>query len=167
MDADRFDTLARSLIGAAPSRRRVLTGVAGSSLVTLATALGFAPARATHFGCKHVGKRCTDASQCCSSVCKRHTCRAHNVGGCTAAKDLCRAEKDPSCGGSDCFCYRTTGAANFCAVAAGAERVCMVCATDAECATALNTPGAACVKFTNHCNCTNGSPTVCVKPCPA
>ena len=89
MDADRFDALTRALIGAAPSRRRVITGVAGSSLATLVTALGFAPAGATHFGCKHVGKRCTDASQCCSSVCKRHKCRAHNVGGCTAAKNLC------------------------------------------------------------------------------
>ena len=38
MDADRFGALTRSLPGAAPSRRRLLQGLAGGALGTLAAA---------------------------------------------------------------------------------------------------------------------------------
>jgi hypothetical protein len=163
MDTDRFDALTRSLSAAGSSRRRLLIGVAGSALSALAVTLGFAEAEATHFTCLHVGHRCKDKSQCCSSRCKRGRCRAHNVGRCTAAKDACLTVA-AGCGGGNCYCYRTTGGANFCSSGGGQ---CMDCTTDAECAEALNTPGAACLD-NNHgiCNC-GGSVTFCALPCMA
>jgi hypothetical protein len=164
MDADRFDALARSLMGVAPSRRQVFTGLAGSILATRATPLGFGEAGATHFGCVHVGKRCTHTRQCCSSRCKHGRCRAHHEGSCTAAKDVCLTGEF-GCGGGSCVCKRTTGGANFCAVF-GADS-CMECSTDAECADAFAAPGAACIDA-NHgnCLCPNGSTTLCARPCP-
>ena len=118
MDADRFDTLTRSVTGAATSRRRLLTAAAGSALATLAAALGVADAGAFHFGCRHVGKPCTRSGQCCSGRCRgpkgKKTCRAHDVGTCTAEKDICLTG-GPRCGGADeCECYVTTGGANVC-----------------------------------------------------
>jgi len=44
MDGEHLDAFTRSLTEAGASRRQVLTGVAGSTLATLATALGFAVA---------------------------------------------------------------------------------------------------------------------------
>jgi hypothetical protein len=167
MDANRFDSLARFLTQATPSRRRLLTGLAGSTLATLATTLRFAKTGATHFGCLHVGKRCKDKSQCCSGRCKHGRCRAHNVGRCTAAKDVCLTGK-AGCGGGSCTCFRTTGGANFCSDSLSI--VCMACTTDTECATALDTPGSACIDI-NHgsCDCTGsgGGTTICAKPCTA
>lgn len=58
MAGGQLDTLTRSLTGGASSRRRLVMGVAGSALAAVATALGFAEAGATHYGCLHVGKPC-------------------------------------------------------------------------------------------------------------
>ena len=148
-DADRFDAFTRSLTAVAPSRRRLLTGVAGASLAALATAFGFAPVGATSFACLNVGKRCTEGGECCSIVCKCKRCRAHNVRRCTAARNICATETEFKCAGGSCSCFGTTGGANFCG---SAEWVCMACSTDAQCAIALNTPGSACVDF-NHGSC--------------
>ena len=170
MDADRFDTLTRSLVGAATSRRRLLAGVAGSALAALAAALGAAGVGATHYGCRHVGKPCGKDRQCCSGRCRGRggdkTCRAHDAGNCTVAKDVCFTDS-AGCGGGACYCYRTPGGANFCSASGGGH--CMPCATDAQCASALATPGSACVDFT-HCpvfdDC-DGHDTACVPPCSA
>jgi hypothetical protein len=170
MDGSSFDALARSLTGAAHTRRQVLTGLAGSALATLAEALGFAEAGATHVGCLHVGERCTDPSQCCSSQCKRKRgtnkrfCRAHHVERCTAAKDVCLTGEF-GCGDGSCFCWRTTGGANFCGGNVSTDRVCMECTADAECAEALETPGAACIDLSGGCSDCPGSTTLCAKPC--
>ena len=58
MDANHFDALTRSLFTTASSRRRLLTGVASSSLGALAMAIGFSEVKATHFDCRHVGIAC-------------------------------------------------------------------------------------------------------------
>ena len=164
MDADRFDAFTRSLTAVAPSRRRLLTGVAGASLAALATALGFARAGAANPACVPVGEHCTEGGECCSSVCKRKRCRAHNVGRCTAAKEFCATGKS-SCGGGNCWCFQTTGGANFCGVGGPGGGKCFDCSADAQCAIELNTPGAACVLFgKDHCACT-GFTTRCEKPC--
>jgi hypothetical protein len=159
MDGESFDAVVQRVAEVA-SRR----GVLRAGLGALAVTLGFAEAEATHFFCLHVGRPCKKARLCCSSRCKRGRCRAHNVGGCTAAKDICVTTL-PGCGGGSCYCNLTTGGANFCSAAGGQ---CMDCVTDAQCAEALNTPGSACVTR-NHgfCNCVNGSPTSCVPPCPS
>jgi hypothetical protein len=169
MDDARFDTLTRSLAGPSPSRRQVLMGLAGSTLAALTTAIGFAEAGATHFSCLHVGERSTDASQCCSSLSKRKRgtskrfCRAHHAGRCTATKDIC-VTAERSCAGGSCACFRTTGGVNYCADPdAGA---CMACITDAECASALNRPGSACIDLSSGCIC-NGFATSCAAPCKA
>ena len=160
MDAQWFHAITKAW-GSLP-RRRLLTGVAGSALGSLAVTLGIAGTEATHFTCLHVGQRCKDKSQCCSSRCKRGRCRAHNVGRCTTAKDAC-VTGTTGCGGGSCLCYPTTGGANFCSSGVG---LCMACTTDAECATALDTPGSACID-TNHGNCSCGPiTTACFSPCP-
>jgi hypothetical protein len=164
MDGSRFDALTRSLTRAARSRRQVLTGVAGSALVTLVSALGFAEVGATHFGCLHVGERCTDKSQCCSNRCKDRRCRAHNVGRCKAAKNVCVTGKY-GCGDGSCYCWRTNGGANYCGGNVSTDRVCMACTTDAECAAALDTPGAACIDLSGGCSECPSSTTLCAKPC--
>ena len=161
MDPKHFDALTQSLSSAASSRRRLLTGLAGSAVAALATALGFAEAEATHFTCLHVEKRCKKASQCCSSRCKHGRCRAHHVGQCTAEKDVC-VTGEALCGGGSCICIRTTSGANFCG--SGVFQ-CMACSTDAECATALAMPGSACIDL-NHGICGCGG-TGCVAPCTA
>src|SRR5918995_6666581 len=157
-DRDRFIIEVHSAKGF----DNLLTGVAGSAVATLATALGFAEAGATHFGCLHVGKGCTKPSECCSSRCKHKRCRAHRVGQCTAENDVCVTDQ-PLCGGAPASAGGPPGA-NFCSDGGGD---CMACSTDAECATALNTPGSACVDASSGiCNCT-GSGTACAKPCTA
>ncbi len=165
MDADRFDALTRALTGAEFSRRRLLMGVAGSTLAAVAVALGVAEADAIHYGCRHVGKPCRRNDQCCSSLCRgpqgRKTCRTHNVGTCTVAKDFCRTGTF-GCGEDACFCFRTTGGANFCSTGGGS---CMACTRDAQCEIALATRGAACVD-NSHGNCTSCSEgTGCAFPC--
>ena len=167
MDPTRFDALTRALTGPAPSRRRLLTGVAGGALGTVAALLGFADADAHHFGCVHVGKRCKRSGQCCSSRCRgprgEKTCRAHDVDTCTAAKDACITAA-AGCGGGSCFCLRTTGRANFCSEGA---IECRTCTTDAQCVRALGVDGAACITADyGECTC-NTTGTACVRPCTA
>jgi hypothetical protein len=108
-DADRFDAFTRSQTAVAPSRRRLLTGVAGASLAALATALGFAPVGATSVACLNGGKHCTEGGECCSDACKRKRCRAHNVGRCTAARNICATGLESKCNGGSCSCFGTTG----------------------------------------------------------
>ena len=162
MDVQHFDAITKAW-GSMP-RRRLLRGLAGSALGVLPVTLGAAQTGATHFGCLDVGQHCKDQSQCCSGRCKRHRCRAHNVGRCTAAKDFCLTGK-ATCGGGSCFCYPTTGGANFCSQGSG---ICMACSKDAQCAVALNSPSAACVE-SNHgsCSCSGGFATFCALPCTA
>ena len=169
MDTDRFDSLTRLFSSAAASRRRLLKNLAGSTLGGLTLALGFTDARANHYGCRHVGRPCRQDGQCCSSRCRgpsgNETCRAHHEGTCTAVKDACLTGTR-GCGGGTCYCYRTTGGANFCSSADGP---CMACTTDRECELALGVPGSACVAY-DHAGCAgvcSGATTACLLPCAA
>jgi hypothetical protein len=156
MDVDRFDALTRSLVGATPSRRRLLTAVAGSGLGALATALGFAEADATHFGCRHVGSGCRRSRQCCSSRCQNKQCQAHDAGICTAADDACGPNSKKcgqlSTGERLCECFVTTGGASFC----GGYGRTVDCTKDKQCEAEFGS-GAACVAC--------GDETFCVGRC--
>jgi hypothetical protein len=147
MDADHFDALSRTLASGGTSRRRLLTRLAGSAVATIVAALGVADADATHYTCRHVGKRCTGNAQCCSGHCRgpqgKKICRAHDVGTCTAEKDQCVGGTG-GCAGGACRCFRTSGGASFCA--AGSGGVCTPCTKDAQCETVTGI-GSACVPF--------------------
>ncbi len=86
------------------------------------------------------------------------------MGQCKAAKDVCLTGKF-GCGDGSSFCWRTTGGANFCGGNVSTDWVCMACTTDAECAEALETPGAACIDLSGGCSDCPGSTTLCAKPC--
>jgi hypothetical protein len=163
MNASRFDALTRSLTGTAFSRRRLLRGAAGSAIGVMAVSLGAAEAGATLVSCVQVGKRCKRSGQCCSGHCRgpkgKKTCRAHNVGTCTATQNFCSSATD-LCGGGQCGCTRTTGGASFCSKGGSLIN----CTKDAECAVALDTPGAACVVFAGS-GCTPEG-NRCALPCP-
>lgn len=131
-------------------------GIAGS---TLAAVLGVTDIGATHAGCRHVGKRCHKSKQCCSGICKRKKCRAHDAGICQADQNSCNSTNTLfSCGAdgvNDCYCFITTGEASFC----GASRLTSNwCTRDEECE-ATDGAGAACVQC--------GSVGACVVPCPS
>lgn len=139
MDLSRFDTLVRTL-GTTSSRRTVLRALVG---VVLA-GLGLVGAeRAGAAGCRAVGKPCSRKRQCCSGVCKRSRCRAHNVGTCDASTSPCGA---PACNNrAGCSCFITTGGATFCSAA---DQQCANCVRDNDCVASMG-PGAACVDFAN------------------
>jgi|SRR5918998_4567956 hypothetical protein len=163
MDASRFDALTRSLSGTASSRRQLLRGVASSALGAVATTLGVTKTGAALVTCVPVGKPCRRRGQCCSGRCRgpqgEKTCRAHNVGTCTATQNFCTSATD-LCGGGQCGCTRTTGGASFCSK--GGTSV--SCTKDAQCVAALDTPGAACVVFAGS-DCTPEG-NRCALPCP-
>ena len=140
MDQHRLDALTRT-ITRTPSRRDLLRGLAALG-IGLGTSRLPAPVGATHFTCRHVGKRCNSTAQCCSNICKRHKCRAHDTGICKAGQDTC-ATVPITCGGAtpgSCFCVITTGKASFCAQAG----ISGTCSRDEECV-ATKGEGAACI----------------------
>jgi hypothetical protein len=162
MNAQHFDAITKSW--GSLSRRRLLRGVAGSALGTLAAVIGTAEVRATLVSCVPVGKRCKRSGQCCSGRCRgpkgKKTCRAHNVGTCTATQNFCTSAATALCGGGQCGCTRTTGGASFCSKGGSL----ITCTKDAECVVALDTPGAACVVFAGS-DCTPEG-NRCALPCP-
>lgn len=145
MDAFRFDDMTRHLT-ATTSRRQTLAALALAALgrVGLGHEVSAGP------GCKDVGIRCTNATQCCSGVCKgkqgRKRCRAHDAGSCQAGASttFCKpgspfvacTTSTSRAGG----CVATTGKAAYCAYDMG----CMACAQDADCQTVCG-PHAACL----------------------
>jgi hypothetical protein len=153
MDANRFDTLTRTLTGETRSRRRLLKGLTGGAVGAVAAVLDLTDTRAMHDGCRHVGKSCTRNGQCCSSRCRgpkgAETCWADNVGTYTIEKDVCLTTA-LGCGAGACVGFRATGGANFCSLP---EAKCMTCSTDMECATALKVPGSACVDANHGLSC--------------
>jgi hypothetical protein len=152
MDGESFDAVVQR-VSVMASRR----GVLRAGLGALAMTLGVAEARATHFTCRHVGSRCKQASQCCSGICKRHKCRAHDTGTCKAGQDACVTglEVCGAASGVICNCFVTTGKASFCGLNGATPST---CTRDEECVTAKG-EGAACVAC--------GDATFCVARCPA
>jgi hypothetical protein len=168
VDDDGFDDLSRRL-STAPSRRAVLKGLGGGALAALLAALGVEGAGATHFGCRHVGKRCARHGQCCSGRCQgipgRKTCRAHHTGTCTLAQNICRTGIGGTCGGGACSCHRTTGGATFCANLNSA--ICATCTKDKTCEDLGYGRGAACIDTSSNAGiCACGGNTACAFRCP-
>jgi len=149
----RFSTVTRT-VSRVPSRRDVVRGLAALGIGLAMTRLP-APVAATHVGCRHIGKRCRSADQCCSGTCKRHTCRAHDTGICKVSQDSCLGPF--VCGSGSfgiCNCLVTTGKAAFC----GLSGTSSTCTRDEECV-ATKGEGAACVIC--------GGAAFCVSRCPA
>jgi len=175
MDDRLFDALTKSMVSTV-SRRWMLRSVATGAVAT-ALVSGFARLQPresaaqeafAHFGCRHVGKPCKRARQCCSGLCRgpkgRQTCRQHNVGTCQAGQDRCANPTLGSCNGQpDCACFQTTGRGVFCGRVSTTE--CVECGLDADCA-AVTGPGSACIT-TNGGNCLCPSQSACMAPCPA
>jgi hypothetical protein len=190
MEADRFDSLARSLTQTG-SRRRALTALGG--LVTLNALPASAkkgknkkkakkPSR-NAFGCLDVGTSCRGSSaNCCSGTCegkkpkkgKKDTssCVAHNTGICSAETDTCTVGVGVPCHPSNpnCLCFLTTGNAGFCGSftgnGSGGINECRVCRTDPECQAEFGA-GAACVVLGGVCTpfCLTTGRTACAVPC--
>ncbi len=168
MDSRRFDHLTRMLVTESPTRRGALRLLAGGAVGAVLGVLQPAGTDAVHFGCRHVGRRCDRARQCCSGLCQgprgNKTCRAHDEGTCLLVQDACGPEGDHGngCGTGvreelgSCHCLITTGGASYCADG----RYCAPCQRDKECARAYGVPGAACVACPN---CPDG--TMCALPC--
>ena len=182
MDADRFDTLTRSLTRAASSRRRLLTRIARGALGGAAATLGLSVTEATHFDCRHVGIACTRTRQCCSGICRgpqgKKTCRAHGAGTCKQGEPgICTAPQPElaTCNNdADCGCVVTTGGSSFCGdffVPSGCGKACTdcaVCKRDADCVRKGFPPGSACAPFSaGRCAGICESGTKCVVPCGA
>jgi hypothetical protein len=138
MDQRRFDSLTRT-IARTPSRRDVLRGLAALG-IGLGTSRLPAPVGATHFTCRHVGKRCNGGSSCCSGICRRHRCRAHDTDRCKASQDSCTSLVGCGDGSAICLCHVTTGKAAFCAL----NGLSGTCSRDEECV-ATKGEGAACI----------------------
>jgi hypothetical protein len=139
MDQERIADL-KAIVTTKPSRREVVRGLAALG-IGLATTRLPAPVEATHFVCRHVGKRCNGRAQCCSGICKRHRCRAHDTGRCKASQDSCTVGTVLCGAGSAiCVCVVTTGKAAFCAL----NGISGTCSRDEECV-ASKGEGAACV----------------------
>ena len=165
MDGERFDRIAKALGGGA-TRRGLLRGLAVGALAWL----GGEGAGATHFDCRHVGKPCKGAGQCCSGVCRRGTCRAHHASTCKAGGKVSCV--DPGGGSAcelnntpGCRCYQTTGRAPFCGGTSPGQTDCLACQRDQDCVEKHGFPaGSACVPTGATCVC-DATTTLCVKPC--
>jgi hypothetical protein len=101
MEDERFDMLARSLSRAASSRRRLLSGVAGSGLGALAAVLGITEAGARR--CKKRQRSCTKGEQCCGHKKGKTACKPLAETICDHG-DRCCGLAGASCpnGGCDC-----------------------------------------------------------------
>ena len=177
MDSTRFDDVTRA-ISPLLSRR----GLAGLLGLAALGAAGSAKAKRkrkkrkkkkqgqnpkpqvtlNQFGCVNVGDFCESAAQCCSGICTKSRCQAHDV-------DICRTGQtsvfctdgatNTSCtggGGGGGLCATTTGNAAFWAT----DRKCFTCKKDADCQPAsVCGAGAACVICTN---CDDAGGTACM-----
>jgi hypothetical protein len=165
VDAERFDSVARSLAITAP-RRVALVALTGSVLTILKSGVGWQTTDAKRrkgkgkrkkiqrnsFGCVDVGKACAGKdANCCSGICHgrkpkkgkkdKSRCVAHNTGSCQPENNACVDPVITNCGAFG-VCLRTTGKASFCA----GLGICEVCARDSDC-DAMTGPGSACI----HC----------------
>lgn len=133
MDADRFDRLARRL-GTTNSRRAALKGLAAGGLGAALGLLGRREAGADH-GCRHNGRRCTSAFQCCSGACKNGACCKSAGASCSAGSQCCsgRCKDGTCCNGLGKACSANEeccagGCNNACCKLPGAS-----CTADSEC----------------------------------
>ena len=157
MDSARFDRLAMT-IGRRTTRRAALR-LLGAALGTALSMRARDDAGATHFGCRHWKEGCKRSEQCCSGICWRKKCRAHDTGGCRLADNFCAGGEDNRCQ-PGCLCNITTGKAPHC----GSTVFCpaVECQRDADC----GEPGAACIPHVNCQGCGNpATQNFCQRPC--
>jgi hypothetical protein len=163
MDASRFDDVVRSLKNA-PSRRRVLAGIAAAALGLTMPAAGDAgkgkkrkkKVKRNEFGCVNVGGKCRGKDAlCCSGICQgkrpkkgkkdKSRCVGHDEGNCQAGFDFCEAPIGvltcTTTQGVEGTCRNTTGKSEFCTNDAFSD---VSCAKDEECVSECG-EGAACV----------------------
>ena len=161
MDSKRFDRLVRGF-GQARSRRQALGALAG---VALGARLGLGAgegAGATHAGCRHDGKDCARAGQCCSGRCAAN-------GTCQPCTGAAQCPEPPA--GEPCQ-RRVCTAAGRCVIrdkAAGAScpddgNPCTkdVCDASGACTHPNTTDGTACTTSTcqaSTCACQGGTCT--------
>lgn len=179
MNAPRFDRFARKF-GGGTTRRRLLAGLALSSLAGLVAARPAVEvaARKKHkknkkakkprpnaYGCLDVGKACNgDSTQCCSGICEgskpkkgkpdKSRCVAHDTGICEVGFNICNAGMIHYCepDSINCVCMLTTGHASFCGDLSGSGGFaqCRECSQDTDCQGEFG-PGAACAVLADDC----------------
>ena len=86
MDARRFDALTRR-VGSARSRRSLLAGLAGGSLL-------LADAPGSEAACKPQGSYCKKAKQCCSDICTHLSGSKKKKCWCAALEQLCSDDRN-------------------------------------------------------------------------
>jgi hypothetical protein len=203
VDGIRFDALTRAL-SLQPTRRGLAVGVVGAALGLMNSRLGGTvdarqrqkgkkprkPKR-NAYGCLDVGKPCRGKDRlCCSGVCKGQKpekgkkdtsrCVAHDVRNCSPQRELCHTgiplQSLCSSPSIDAVCFRTTGNASFCGIAAGfsGEANCRKCRKDTDCEKLGFPKGSACVviaggKCVDEATCAgvnDSEGTACVAPLP-
>jgi hypothetical protein len=171
---------------AIPSRRDVLRGLTGAGLglglSRLPASVGAKKKRRrkkpekkpkpNRFGCLEVGDPCKRADQCCSGICKKKKCRAHDTGTCKQdGPEICVIDPPPAltCNNdATCRCFRTTAGSIVCAQFINNELNCIDCARDDDCVAEGFPPGTVCAPLsTGICagQCEGG--IACLIPCGA
>ncbi len=123
MDADRFDTLARSLHALTTRRTALVAGVSAA----LATLLGMENAAGA---CKAQGAKCKKAGNCCSNYCrkfskKKKKCWCKRLGETCASASTCCQIPSMVCEELDPFCAD----GNRCCIPLGSGQ----CTQDCDC----------------------------------
>lgn len=182
MDGSRFDGFTRSLTA---SRRSLVAGALAHAGGWLSANSIDARRKRKHkkkkhkpkaepneYGCLEVGDPCSNADQCCSSICEgkqgKQTCRAHETGTCKQdGPQICVI--DPplalTCNNDDtCRCFGTTAGSIACT--RHQVESCANCQKDADCAALGYPPGSVCAPFTvGPCAGQCESGTACLIPC--
>ncbi len=147
MACSRFDRLTR-LLASRLARRTMVAAALGYPLLA-ANRRGAVAGP----GCKNLGKKCLNAVDCCSNLCKgkkgKKRCRAHDTGGCMEGINVCGlgiaglalATPCTTSSGQTGFCLVTTGNAPYCAALGFG---CDACTRDRDCLATVG-PGSACI----------------------
>jgi hypothetical protein len=173
MDASTFDRLTRKVVTHASRRAALAALLAGTGGV-----LGLSVARpAGAQSCLTDGTRCRNATECCSSWCKRKHdshkkfCRrADNQGICRGADNKC-ISGSVVCGtnstGDGCPCFVTTAGRSFCGAGSVVAADGCDCTSNMQCERRIG-KGAKCVQVEGVCAalCPSGTTTGCLAPCP-
>jgi hypothetical protein len=168
-----------SVLGRAPSRRDVVRGLAGVGF-GLGGLWSAEPGAAKKrrkgkkpkpniFGCLEVGDACKRAAKCCSGICKRKKCRAHNTGTCKQdGPEICSINPPPglTCNNDGtCRCFGTTAGSIACSrFDAGVS--CVECQRDPDCEDLGFPTGTVCAPFTvGACGGACPGGMACLIPC--
>ena len=168
MDADRFDTVARSLVRPR-SRRSVLARAAGSLAALGIAGAGLVAPAAAKRKCSSGETKCK--KKCCreGEACVKGKCVTRD-GDCASTAAACQSSTGAIChcrGNNAGLCHRRmSDDAIRCAIFLDAS-TCDQCANDQECLDLGFPPGSSCVQdYGPTCPlCSNNSLGSCVAPC--